>query len=181
MICAWHKNHYPRRQIKSTYQSIELGHVTQINLNDIFASSSAKSPKLHRCYLPSLLDQFPPSDHSLYPPPPPQLPTCILPAGVAFHSSGFVSSDHVSFPRSYPIVLTEGDGTKIFVRLHFGTESARMLLKLIVYHPIHTQTSVSVSSLTPPVSELFGILSRRFLFFTSPQKEAGKNIQCLKI
>ena len=26
-------------------------------------------------YLPSLLDQFPPSDHSLYPPPPPQLPT----------------------------------------------------------------------------------------------------------
>ena len=76
---------------------------------------------------------------------------------------------------------TEGDGTKIFVRLRFGTESARMLLKLIVYHPIHTQTSVSVSSLTPPVSELFGILSRRFLFFTSPQKEAGKNIQCLKI
>ncbi|RID56976.1 hypothetical protein BRARA_F00384 [Brassica rapa] len=66
-------------------------------------------------YLPSLLDQFPPSDHSLYPPPPPQLPTCVLPAGVAFHSSGFVSSDPVSFPRSYPIVLTEGDGAKIFV------------------------------------------------------------------
>ncbi|KAH0935370.1 hypothetical protein HID58_012487 [Brassica napus] len=97
---------YPRRQIKSTYQSIELGDVTQINLNDIFASSSAKSPKLHRRYLSSLLDQFPPSDHSLYPPPPPQLPTCILPAGVAFHSSGFVSSDPASFPRSYPIVLT---------------------------------------------------------------------------
>ncbi|KAF3604567.1 hypothetical protein F2Q69_00036958 [Brassica cretica] len=57
-------------------------------------------------YLPSLLDQFPPSDHSLYPPPPPQLPTCVLPAGVAFHSSWFVSSDPVSFPRSYPIVLT---------------------------------------------------------------------------
>ena len=55
---------------------------------------------------------------------------------------------------------TEGDGVKIFVRLRFGTESARMLLKLIVYHPIHTQTSVSVSSLTPPISELFGILSR---------------------
>ncbi|KAG5407367.1 hypothetical protein IGI04_013486, partial [Brassica rapa subsp. trilocularis] len=167
---------YSRRQIKLIYQSIELGHVTQINLNYIFASSSAKSPKLHRRYLPSLLDQFPPSDHSLYPPPPPQLPTCILPAGVAFHSSGFVSSDPVRFPRSYPIVLTEGDGAKIFVRLRFGTESARMLLKLIVYHPIHTQTSVSVSSLTPPISELFGILSRRFLFFTSPQKEAGKNI-----
>lgn len=26
-------------------------------------------------YLPSLLDQYPPSNHSLYPPPPPQLPT----------------------------------------------------------------------------------------------------------
>lgn len=26
-------------------------------------------------YMPSLLDQFPPSNHSLYPPPPPQLPT----------------------------------------------------------------------------------------------------------
>ncbi|XP_010549132.1 PREDICTED: DENN domain and WD repeat-containing protein SCD1 [Tarenaya hassleriana] len=66
-------------------------------------------------YLPSLLDQFPPSDHSLYPPPPPQLPTCVLPAGVEFHSSGFDSSDPASFPRSYPIVLTEGDGSKIYV------------------------------------------------------------------
>lgn len=26
-------------------------------------------------YLPSLLDQYPPLDHTLYPPPPPQLPT----------------------------------------------------------------------------------------------------------
>ncbi|GMQ11246.1 hypothetical protein CsSME_00053950 [Camellia sinensis var. sinensis] len=26
-------------------------------------------------YLPSLLDQYPPSNHTLYPPPPPQLPT----------------------------------------------------------------------------------------------------------
>jgi hypothetical protein len=26
-------------------------------------------------YLPSLLDQYPPSTHTLYPPPPPQLPT----------------------------------------------------------------------------------------------------------
>ncbi|CDY72592.1 BnaAnng41570D, partial [Brassica napus] len=75
----------------------ELGHITQINLNDIFASSSAKSPKLHRRYLPSLLDQFPPSDHSLYPPHPPHFPTCVLPAGVAFHSSGFVSSDPIAF------------------------------------------------------------------------------------
>ncbi|KAG7599890.1 WD40 repeat [Arabidopsis suecica] len=66
-------------------------------------------------YLPALLDQFPPTDQSPYPAPPPQLPTCVLPAGVEFHSSGFVSSDPASFPRSYPIVLTEGDGSKIFV------------------------------------------------------------------
>ncbi|CAF2276238.1 unnamed protein product [Brassica napus] len=42
-------------------------------------------------------DQFPPSDHSLYPPHPPHFPTCVLPAGVAFHSSGFVSSDPIAF------------------------------------------------------------------------------------
>ncbi|KAL0431105.1 UNVERIFIED_CONTAM: DENN domain and WD repeat-containing protein SCD1, partial [Sesamum radiatum] len=66
-------------------------------------------------YLPSLLDQYPSSNHSLYPPPPPQLPTCVLPAGVQFYASGFDSSDPSSFPRSYPIVLTEGDGSKIYV------------------------------------------------------------------
>lgn len=66
-------------------------------------------------YLPSLLDQYPPSNHSLYPPPPPQLPTCVLPAGVEFYSSGFDSNDVSTFPRSYPIVLTEGDGSKIYV------------------------------------------------------------------
>ncbi|KAL3512265.1 hypothetical protein ACH5RR_024982 [Cinchona calisaya] len=66
-------------------------------------------------YLPSLLDQYPPSDHTLYPPPPPQLPTCVLPAGVEFHASGFDSKDPSTFPRSYPIVLTEGDGSKIYV------------------------------------------------------------------
>ncbi|KAI4350895.1 hypothetical protein L6164_005300 [Bauhinia variegata] len=66
-------------------------------------------------YLPSLLDQFPPPDHSLYPPPPPQLPTCVLPAGVEFYSSGFDANIPSTFPRSYPIVLTEGDGSKIYV------------------------------------------------------------------
>ncbi|XP_043715724.1 DENN domain and WD repeat-containing protein SCD1 isoform X2 [Telopea speciosissima] len=66
-------------------------------------------------YLPSLLDQYPPSNHSLYPPPPPQLPTCVLPAGVEFYSSGFDPNDVSTFPRSYPIVLTEGDGSKIYV------------------------------------------------------------------
>lgn len=66
-------------------------------------------------YLPSLIDQYPPPDHTLYPPPPPQLPTCVLPAGVQFHKSGFDSKDPSSFPRSYPIVLTEGDGSKIYV------------------------------------------------------------------
>lgn len=62
-------------------------------------------------YLPFLLDQYPPQNHSLYPPPPPQLPTCVLPAGVQFYDSNHPSSD----PRSYPIVLTEGDGSKIYV------------------------------------------------------------------
>ncbi|CAJ1936917.1 unnamed protein product [Sphenostylis stenocarpa] len=57
-------------------------------------------------YLPSLLDQYPPLNHSLYPPPPPQLSTCVLPAGVEFYPSGFDSNDPSSFPRSYPIVLT---------------------------------------------------------------------------
>nr|XP_027125149.1 DENN domain and WD repeat-containing protein SCD1 [Coffea arabica] len=66
-------------------------------------------------YLPSLLDQYPPTDHTLYPPPPPQLPTCVLPAGVQFHASGFDSKDPSTFPRNYPIVLTEGDGSKIYV------------------------------------------------------------------
>ncbi|PKA57277.1 Dynein assembly factor with WDR repeat domains 1 [Apostasia shenzhenica] len=66
-------------------------------------------------YMPSLLDQFPPSNHSLYPPPPPQLPTCVLPAGVEFHPVGFDPNDAASYPRSYPIVLTEGDGSKIYV------------------------------------------------------------------
>ncbi|KAL9330197.1 hypothetical protein ACSQ67_005200 [Phaseolus vulgaris] len=66
-------------------------------------------------YLPSLLDQYPPPNHALYPPPPPQLSTCVLPAGVEFYSSGFDSNDPSSFPRSYPIVLTEGDGSKIYV------------------------------------------------------------------
>ncbi|XP_057804973.1 DENN domain and WD repeat-containing protein SCD1-like [Salvia miltiorrhiza] len=66
-------------------------------------------------YLSSLLDQYPPSNHALYPPPPPQLSTCVLPAGVQFYSSGFSSEDPSSFPRNYPIVLTEGDGSKIYV------------------------------------------------------------------
>ncbi|XP_059661642.1 DENN domain and WD repeat-containing protein SCD1 [Cornus florida] len=66
-------------------------------------------------YLPSLLDQYPSSNHSLYPPPPPQLPTCVLPAGVEFYATGFDSNDVSTFPRSYPIVLTEGDGSKIYV------------------------------------------------------------------
>ncbi|KAF3646518.1 DENN domain and WD repeat-containing protein SCD1 [Capsicum annuum] len=66
-------------------------------------------------YMPSFLDQYPPSNHTLYPPPPPQLPTCVLPAGVEFYGSGFDSNDPSTFPRSYPIVLTEGDASKIYV------------------------------------------------------------------
>ncbi|KAF4386373.1 hypothetical protein F8388_020000 [Cannabis sativa] len=66
-------------------------------------------------YSASLLDQFPPLNHSLYPPPPPQLPICVLPAGVEFYSSGIDYNDASTFPRSHPIVLTEGDGSKIYV------------------------------------------------------------------
>ncbi|KAJ4797224.1 stomatal cytokinesis defective / SCD1 protein (SCD1) [Rhynchospora pubera] len=66
-------------------------------------------------YMPSFVDQFPPSNHGEYPPPPPQLPTCVLPAGVAIYSSGIDQKDPSSFPRSYPIVLTEGDGSKCYV------------------------------------------------------------------
>lgn len=66
-------------------------------------------------YLPSLLDQYPPLNHSLYPPPPPQLPMCVLPAGVEFYASGYDSNDPSTYPRTYPIVLTEGDGSKIYV------------------------------------------------------------------
>ncbi|KNA06482.1 hypothetical protein SOVF_180550 isoform A [Spinacia oleracea] len=66
-------------------------------------------------YLPSLLDQYPPLNHTLYPPPPPQLPMCVLPAGVEFYASGFDGNDPSTYPRTYPIVLTEGDGSKIYV------------------------------------------------------------------
>ncbi|GMI96344.1 STOMATAL CYTOKINESIS-DEFECTIVE 1 [Hibiscus trionum] len=66
-------------------------------------------------YLPSLLDQYPPLNHTLYPPPPPQLPTCVLPAGVELFPSGYDANDPSTYPRSYPIVLTEGDGSKIYV------------------------------------------------------------------
>ncbi|XP_050256906.1 DENN domain and WD repeat-containing protein SCD1-like [Quercus robur] len=66
-------------------------------------------------YLPSLLDQYPPPNHTLYPPPPPQLPIVVLPAGVEFYSSGFDANDPSTFPKTYPIVLTEGDGSKIYV------------------------------------------------------------------
>ncbi|CAM8977111.1 unnamed protein product [Rhodiola kirilowii] len=66
-------------------------------------------------YMPSLLDQYPPPNHALYPPPPPQLSTCVLPAGVEVYSSGVDANDILTFPRCYPIVLTEGDGSKIYV------------------------------------------------------------------
>ncbi|KAF9671422.1 hypothetical protein SADUNF_Sadunf12G0046000 [Salix dunnii] len=59
-------------------------------------------------YLSSLLDQYPPDNHSLYPPPPPQLPTCVLPAGVELYPSGFDANDSSTFPR-------KGDGSKIYV------------------------------------------------------------------
>ncbi|CAL9029680.1 unnamed protein product [Prunus brigantina] len=40
---------------------------------------------------------------------------CAFPAGVSFYSSGSDSNGACTIPRSNPIVLTEGDGTKIYV------------------------------------------------------------------
>ncbi|KAJ6868574.1 hypothetical protein NC651_033602 [Populus alba x Populus x berolinensis] len=40
---------------------------------------------------------------------------CVLPAGVEFYPSGFDANDSSTLPKSYPIVLTEGDGSKIYV------------------------------------------------------------------
>ncbi|KAM3349640.1 hypothetical protein ACQJBY_022509 [Aegilops geniculata] len=57
-------------------------------------------------YMPAFIDQFPHSGHALYPPPPPQLPTCVLPAGVRIYSSRLDANDVSTYPRSYPIVLT---------------------------------------------------------------------------
>lgn len=67
------------------------------------------------------------------------------------------------------------DQKYLSVALHLGIEFVRILLKLIAYRRIHTQTSVSVLCLTPPFSVFFVILSKRFLFFASLQKEAGKH------
>lgn len=66
-------------------------------------------------YMPCLLDQFPPTASSGCAPLPPQLPPCVLPAGVEFYSSGPTVGDETSQPRSHPIVLTDGDGSKIYV------------------------------------------------------------------
>uniref|UniRef100_A0A453EYI9 UDENN domain-containing protein n=1 Tax=Aegilops tauschii subsp. strangulata TaxID=200361 RepID=A0A453EYI9_AEGTS len=40
---------------------------------------------------------------------------CVLPAGVRIYSSRLDANDVSTYPRSYPIVLTEGDGSKIYV------------------------------------------------------------------
>ncbi|MCO5590563.1 hypothetical protein L7F22_044534 [Adiantum nelumboides] len=40
---------------------------------------------------------------------------CALPAGVEFYSSGPINGDESSQPRSYPIILTDGEGAKIYV------------------------------------------------------------------
>ncbi|KAI5083987.1 hypothetical protein GOP47_0000156 [Adiantum capillus-veneris] len=66
-------------------------------------------------YMPSLVDQFPPTISSGVTALPPQLPLCALPAGVEFYSSGPISGDESSQPRSYPIILTDGEGAKIYV------------------------------------------------------------------
>ncbi|VAH77051.1 unnamed protein product [Triticum turgidum subsp. durum] len=49
------------------------------------------------------------------PSPAPAAPHCVLPAGVRIYSSRLDANDVSTYPRSYPIVLTEGDGSKIYV------------------------------------------------------------------
>ncbi|KAL9239022.1 hypothetical protein vseg_013381 [Gypsophila vaccaria] len=66
-------------------------------------------------YDASLVDQFPSLPHSSLPELPPELPKCVLPAGVEFYASGFDVNDLSSYPRSYPVVLTVGDGSKLYV------------------------------------------------------------------
>ncbi|GAQ82931.1 Calmodulin-binding protein CRAG [Klebsormidium nitens] len=64
-------------------------------------------------YQPALLDQLPVKDHpdgGL----PPQLPMCCLPGGVEFYVAGSSETDW-PIPKTYPVVLTEGDGTKNYV------------------------------------------------------------------
>ncbi|CAI5472799.1 unnamed protein product [Closterium sp. Yama58-4] len=43
------------------------------------------------------------------------LPLAVLPGGLRFYSHGANQDEPLSFPRSYPIILTEGDGTKVYV------------------------------------------------------------------
>ncbi|KAH9621135.1 hypothetical protein KSS87_023807 [Heliosperma pusillum] len=63
----------------------------------------------------SLIDQFPSNGEFLYPELPPELPKCVLPAGLDFFASGFDVNEFSSYPRSYPVVLTVGNGSKLYV------------------------------------------------------------------
>lgn len=82
---------------------------------------SAEGPKGYHgtsaIYIPALLDQYPPASvsSSEVPPLPPQIELCVMPMGVSLYSTGLSASDESSFPRSYPIVLTAGDGSKCYV------------------------------------------------------------------
>lgn len=60
-------------------------------------------------YLPSLLDQYPPPNHTLYPPPPPQLPT----VSYEFHSSCI---GRLTLSRVRTIYLMRNDCNYIVIR-----------------------------------------------------------------
>eukprot|EP00850_Spirogloea_muscicola_P001194 SM000004S15064 [mRNA] locus=s4:1016752:1026454:- [translate_table: standard] len=69
---------------------------------------------LHNAYQAALLDQYPavsPDGAA----PPPELARCVLPGGLEFHTQGPSASDSLTLARSYPIVLTDGDGSKLYV------------------------------------------------------------------
>jgi len=63
-------------------------------------------------YKPSFLDRLPHGDDPKRQPPP-QLPTCCLPAGVDIILKEDVTAAVLN-PRTYAVVLTEGDGTKVY-------------------------------------------------------------------
>ncbi|KIY96716.1 hypothetical protein MNEG_11246 [Monoraphidium neglectum] len=63
-------------------------------------------------YKPSFLDRLPHSDNPKRQPPP-QLPTCCLPAGVNIILKEDIAGAVLN-PRMYAVVLTEGDGTKVY-------------------------------------------------------------------
>ncbi|CAI7933167.1 unnamed protein product, partial [Closterium sp. NIES-54] len=73
-----------------------------------------KSHGVRISYMPVLIDRLPAEEHKKFKIPE-MLPLAVLPGGLRFYSHGANQDEPLSFPRSYPIILTEGDGTKVYV------------------------------------------------------------------